>query len=540
VFILSQELLKKLFFIALIIFSVFLFFSKLDKIPESGYASYDGAFYSDIALHIYNGDGLLTSISSFDQFYKVLPRPTQVYPFWPLVGGSLAHLFPHSVKFVIRLEFINLIFSIFSIYVLYFLILNILKKESSKKYIYAFIFTIAFNCMATYYYYSIKPYTESLAIFLILLSLLIFFNVLDYANKKYNSFMSFLLGVLLFLSFLTRSQSVISIFVVFLFSVYFLITKQISKKSFFITWITSLLLLTSYFYYFYLIKAEYFDLSSFFIFQNNYDLSKYTPLPHVKSNPIYLRILHGLKAFFAFDYTSGVPNSGILIFLLPATLIKFKYYNIKFKIIIITGGFYLLSLLSMEMTITLKWLFGHRHGILVLFLTLFSFLAFIIYLETSEKFKNIYIFFFTSLILFSSVYSSRYVRNNDKSSKIRFSHKTVNKLYSFLISKQENLNRKLKILSLNSRNIVLFSGTTGYFFESRRENWKEYLIYKMRKLNIDYFIINKYYDYYTKDKKDDYFTIMKDKTPKEFKLVKSFEDKKLGNWLGIYKLVSNK
>jgi len=63
-----------------------------------GYTSYDGAFYSDIALHVYKGEWLLTSNSSFDQFYKILPRPTHVYPSWPLLGGLLAHLLPDSLK----------------------------------------------------------------------------------------------------------------------------------------------------------------------------------------------------------------------------------------------------------------------------------------------------------------------------------------------------------------------------------------------------------------------------------------------------------
>lgn len=300
------------------------------------------------------------------------------------------------------------------------------------------------------------------------------------------------------------------------------------------------MLLLLYFYYFYTIKAEHFDLLSFFIFQDNYDSSMFQPLSHTKLIPFYLRFLHGLKAFFSYNYTSGIPNSGILIFLLPITLLKFKHYNIKFKLIITIGAFYLFSLLPMEMTIGLRWLFGHRHGILVSFLTLFSFLAFIIYLDSLKKLKFIIILFITFLILFFSIYSSRNVRYKDKVNNIKFSHQTVNKLYSFLINKQIKLNRKVKIISLNSRSIVLFSRCLGYFFESRRKNWKEYLIYKMKYFKIDYFIINKYYDFYTKDKIFDYFSIMKYSTPKEFTLVKSFEDKKSDNWIGIYKLVNDK
>lgn len=537
-FILSQEQLKKLSFIAIFIFSIVVFLIKLHVfIHSNDYIAYDGAFYSDIALNVYNGNGLITNISSFDQFYKVLPRPAQVYPLWPFIGGNLAHLLPNSMKFVIKLQFINLIFSIFSLYLLYFLILNLLKELKKNKYEFSFIFTAFFYLTATYFAYITKPYTESLTIFLIFSSLLIFFNILDNKNNKQSKYFSLALGLLFFLSFLARSQSSIFIFVMFLSMIYLLYKKEILLKNFLIIWLSSFIFVSFYFYYLYTIRAEHFNFLSLLIFQDNYDLSKYPPLPHIVNLPFYLRFIHGIKAFFSFNYTSGVTNSGILIYLLPLTLFKFKYYNIKIKIIILIGAVYLLTLLSGEMTIALRWLFGHRHGILIIFLTEFSFLGYIIYLnERKNNYNKIFIFAFAVLLV--SLFASHYIRKVLVPSvyKNKLSISLMNETYDFLKSEKIKLNRNVKIISLNARNLALFSRNLGYFFESRRNDWKEYLIYKMKYLNIDYFIINRYYDYYTKDKIVDYFSIMKDNTPDEFELVKSFKENKHNNWIGIYRL----
>jgi len=60
---------------------------KVVQTPAEDYYGPDGGTYFQVARHVSEGDGLLTSVSLYHQGLKHLPSPTTIYPLWPLVLG---------------------------------------------------------------------------------------------------------------------------------------------------------------------------------------------------------------------------------------------------------------------------------------------------------------------------------------------------------------------------------------------------------------------------------------------------------------------
>jgi hypothetical protein len=63
--------------------------AKLAYDPPIGRGSLDSAFYFQIAHNVAEGRGLTTNVSLYHQGLHPLPRPTNVYPLWPLVLGTV-------------------------------------------------------------------------------------------------------------------------------------------------------------------------------------------------------------------------------------------------------------------------------------------------------------------------------------------------------------------------------------------------------------------------------------------------------------------
>jgi hypothetical protein len=74
------------------ILGVFLF-QKLgfDPVPV-GHHRADGTFYYQVARHVAQGDGLVTSVSLYEQGLRGMPARTNIYPLWPLVLGGVGRL----------------------------------------------------------------------------------------------------------------------------------------------------------------------------------------------------------------------------------------------------------------------------------------------------------------------------------------------------------------------------------------------------------------------------------------------------------------
>ena len=54
----------------------------------------DGGYYTDVALHVRDGDGLVADVSLYHAGFEHFPHPTPIYPLWPLLFGLLLRLGP--------------------------------------------------------------------------------------------------------------------------------------------------------------------------------------------------------------------------------------------------------------------------------------------------------------------------------------------------------------------------------------------------------------------------------------------------------------
>lgn len=129
---------------------------------------YDGSFYYQIARHVSEGHGLLTSVSLYHQGIMALPQPSTIYPIWPLVlgaGGALIGL-ENAARILPE------IFFLFSLVILYFLT-NVLVRlvrptvengDMTSTWVdIGHWAVILFGCNHTFFRFTSLPYTEALA-----------------------------------------------------------------------------------------------------------------------------------------------------------------------------------------------------------------------------------------------------------------------------------------------------------------------------------------------------------------------------------------
>lgn len=80
--------------ILLVLFLAFLAALKLAYSPGLGRNALDGDYYYQVARHVAQGDGLVTSVSLYHQGFQHMPHPVDIYPVWPLVLGWAGRLMP--------------------------------------------------------------------------------------------------------------------------------------------------------------------------------------------------------------------------------------------------------------------------------------------------------------------------------------------------------------------------------------------------------------------------------------------------------------
>ncbi len=69
-------------------------FYKISLTRHTVWTSIDGGYYADVAAHVRDGGGLVSSCSIMNEAYPRFPHPTAVYPLWPLLFGLVAKVFP--------------------------------------------------------------------------------------------------------------------------------------------------------------------------------------------------------------------------------------------------------------------------------------------------------------------------------------------------------------------------------------------------------------------------------------------------------------
>lgn len=158
----------------------------------SGPWGVDGSYYMQVARHVAEGDGLLTSVDIYDQGLRSLPARTNIYPLWPLLLGYSARVMPlrAAATLVPRLFFIIDLLLLFAL----------TKRISNAYYGYAGILLLGLN--PSFFSSTCYPYTEGLALGTTFASLLL----ADTARLRGDDLYYATAGAMAAFAFLTRSQ----------------------------------------------------------------------------------------------------------------------------------------------------------------------------------------------------------------------------------------------------------------------------------------------------------------------------------------------
>lgn len=146
---------------------------KLDFNAHTFHASWDGSYYTNIARHVRNGDGLVSSVSLYHRGFRELPDVAPTYPLWPLVYGHTAKLFPEEDIIDVGIGLATFLYAVMLVFA--FLWGRRLFVEPPFERFPAFtaghVVVLVFGLHAELFEYTSLPYTEGLAYALLMIAL---------------------------------------------------------------------------------------------------------------------------------------------------------------------------------------------------------------------------------------------------------------------------------------------------------------------------------------------------------------------------------
>lgn len=176
--------------------------------PGMGRNSLDGNYYFQVARHVAEGDGLMTSVSLYHQGFKELPHRTHIYPLWPLALGWAGRAVPLPAAAVLLPEVLYLV----DLVLLYFLAIRLMRRIRGKRDPSLFgggavnlghLAVLLFGVNPVFFNFTSLPYTEALAFAFVFAALL----ALDRAADRRPVLWGAAAGLLSALAFLTRTQT---------------------------------------------------------------------------------------------------------------------------------------------------------------------------------------------------------------------------------------------------------------------------------------------------------------------------------------------
>ncbi len=136
--------------------------------PGLGRNGLDGAYYYQVARHVAEGDGLVTSVSLYHQGFETLPHRTNIYPLWPLLLGYAGRIVPLPVAAAVLPEALYLA----SLLLLYPLANRLLERLRGRPDPFLFdggrvldlghVAVLLFGVNAVFFNFTSLPYTEGL------------------------------------------------------------------------------------------------------------------------------------------------------------------------------------------------------------------------------------------------------------------------------------------------------------------------------------------------------------------------------------------
>ena len=146
--------------------------------PGLGRNSLDGDYYYQVARHVAEGDGLVTSVSLYHQGFKTLPHPTNISPLWPVVLGYAGRIVPLPVAAAVLPEALFLA----SLLLLYRLANRLVERLRGRPEPFVLrgghvldlghVAVMLFGTNAVFFNFTSLPYTEGLGFTLMFAALL--------------------------------------------------------------------------------------------------------------------------------------------------------------------------------------------------------------------------------------------------------------------------------------------------------------------------------------------------------------------------------
>ena len=323
----------------------------------------DASYYYQLARHVMNGEGLVTTVSLYHEGW-VAPAKTPIYPLWPLVLGYTGRAIglAHAADLLPRL------FYILNLVLLYLLATRIGAQELSKRWWVpntAHWIVLIFGLAPRYFGATTHPYTEGLAFAMAFAA----FLALARFERTRGLGAVALSGLFAGLAFLARTQMVGVAIGCFLALAWFALRDARSRIA---TIIWSLAALAT--------VAPWFLFIGFIPGVTASTLPRVT-LPRFEGWTEFPTAAQWLAQratslgvmFDPSNPYSYVQSFGIVAFLVPLALIAWffdrrKPASLLNTAVLIAGVFFFFNLMLYHSEVWMPWLFGWRHGLPYIFL----------------------------------------------------------------------------------------------------------------------------------------------------------------------------
>ncbi|HEX9129666.1 MAG TPA: hypothetical protein VF850_10930 [Gemmatimonadaceae bacterium] len=164
----------------------------------SGPWGVDGSYYMQVARHVAEGDGLLTSVCLYHQGLRTLPTRTNIYPLWPLLLGFAAR----AIGLAAAATFVPRLLYVVCLLLAYGLTVRLAPATTFNHFDYGHVSIALLGLNTAFFSTTCYPYTEGLAIALTLTAILL----CDIALRRGRWPLFAVTGVVAALAFMTRSQ----------------------------------------------------------------------------------------------------------------------------------------------------------------------------------------------------------------------------------------------------------------------------------------------------------------------------------------------
>lgn len=184
---------RRRWLIAAAIIAVLFSLQSLRRVGEGPWGA-DGSYYYQVARHVSEGDGLLTSVCLYNQGLRTLPTHTNIYPLWPLLLGLTGRVVPLPAAATVlpRLFYVGCLILLYAL----------ADRMCGRRGYLPHAVIAVLGLQPLFFLASVYPYTDGMALFLTCAAILLLDRALrSQAAVDYGS-----CGVFAALAFLTRSQ----------------------------------------------------------------------------------------------------------------------------------------------------------------------------------------------------------------------------------------------------------------------------------------------------------------------------------------------